>query len=91
MSHCLHSQLEREIPFETLSRMKPDHRADFLAVYGAHHTLGQMIAYQLIAQAARRKIAAVSLLLDRVEGKVNQKTSVEGSSDLVLRVIRADL
>lgn len=87
----LRSQLEREVPVKMLGRMQLDFRSDLSAVYGDHPTFGQMLAFQLISQAGKGEIAALSALLDRVEGKVTQKTSVEGSSDLVLRVFRADL
>ena len=73
------------------SLKNPPLRSELSAVYGEHPTFGQMLAFQLISQAGKGEIAALSALLDRVEGKVTQKTSVEGSSDLVLRVIRADL
>ena len=87
----LRSQLESDVPSGMLGSMHPEFRSNLLALYGNNPTFGQMLALRLISQAAEGEIAALSLLLDRVEGKVNQKTSVEGSSDLVLRVIRADL
>ena len=83
----LRSQLETAIPSEMLSRMKSEYREDFSAVYGDRPTFGQMIAFQLISQAARGDAAVLSLLLDRVEGKANQKNVREENNEVVFRVV----
>lgn len=81
----LKEQLEGPIPQSMLDAMKPGARQVFFDVYGANPTFGQMIAFKLIAISARGDMMAIRELLERVEGKVAQKTQLTGPEDGPIR------
>ena len=69
-------QLEKPIP----ATMRAQLPALFTEVYGENATFGQMLAYKVIAQAAKGDIQAMNTVLDRVEGKVRQNVGVSGEN-----------
>jgi hypothetical protein len=81
LTDYLKEQLEQEIPQSMLDAMKEVPRQVFLDVYVAKPTFGQMIAFKLVAMSAKGDVMAMRELLDRVEGKVAQKTQLTGLDD----------
>jgi hypothetical protein len=81
LTDYLKEQLEQEIPQSMLDAMKDGPRLVFLEVYGDKPTFGQMIAFKLVAMSAKGDVMAIRELLDRVEGKVAQKTQLTGLDD----------
>jgi hypothetical protein len=81
LTDYLKAQLEQEIPQSMLDAMKEGLRQVFLEVYGPNPTFGQMIAFKLVAMSAKGDVMAMRELLDRVEGKVAQKTQLTGLDD----------
>jgi hypothetical protein len=69
-------QLDKPIP-ESMKAKLPE---IFIEVYGKDATFGQMLAFQLIAQAVKGDMQAVKEVLDRVEGKVKQSVAMAGES-----------
>lgn len=80
-------QLERQIP--TVMRVKLP--AVFAQLYGESATFGQMLAFQMIAQAATGERRAMKEVLDRVEGKVTQQLASDEIDSIQLTVRRIDV
>jgi hypothetical protein len=85
LTDYLKEQLEQEIPKSMLDAMKEGPRAVFIEVYGPTPTFGQMIAFKLVQMSAKGDVMAMRELLDRVEGKVAQKTQLTGLDDEPIR------
>ena len=81
LTDYLKEQLEQKIPQSMLDAMKEGARAVFIEVYGPTPTFGQMIAFKLVAMSAKGDVIAMRELLDRVEGRVAQKTQLTGLDD----------
>jgi hypothetical protein len=81
LTDYLKEQLEKEIPQSMLDAMKEGLRTVFFEVYGPKPTFGQMIAFKLVQMSAKGDVIAMRELLDRVEGKVTQKTQLAGLDD----------
>lgn len=77
----LKGQLEELIPLTMLDAMKEGARTVFTEIYGDRPTFGQMIAFKLVQTSAKGDMMAMRELLDRVEGKVAQKTQLTGADD----------
>jgi hypothetical protein len=73
----LKDQLDKPIPEKMKAKLPPI----FVEVYGENATFGEMIAFKLVAMSAKGDIIALKELLDRVEGKVAQKTVHTGEDD----------
>lgn len=84
VSDYLKEQLEAPIPQAMLEAMKEAPRQLFCAIYGDNPTFGQMVAFKAIQQAMKGDVFALKELLDRVEGKVAQKTVLEGEVNVAL-------
>lgn len=61
-------QLDKEIPEAMKSKLPPI----FVEVYGQNPTFGDMLAFQLIATAAKGDMSAMNTVFDRIEGKTVQ-------------------
>lgn len=77
----LRQQLEDKIPQSMMDAMKEGPRAVFTEIYGPEPTFGQMIAFKLVQTSAKGDMFAMRELLDRVEGKVVQKSEVDLTID----------
>jgi hypothetical protein len=75
-------QLEKPIPAATRAKLPPI----FTEVYGDKATFGEMLAFKVIAQAAKGNMTAMNTVMDRVEGKVRQNVALTGDG-LVVRII----
>jgi hypothetical protein len=82
-------QLEKPIPAAMKAKLAPA----FAEVFGENATVGEMLAFKLIAQAAKGNMQAMNTIMNRVEGRVSEKVSLSGpeSEPVVFRVIRADV
>jgi hypothetical protein len=67
-------QLDKQIP-EAMRAKLP---ALFVAIYGENATFGEMLAFKLVQMSAKGDMPAMKELLERVEGKVPQKTQLSG-------------
>ena len=86
ISSYLRNQLELHIP----ESMKSEMPRAFSDLYGESATFGEMLAFKLIDRAAKGNLVALSLVLDRVEGKVTQKMAVD-AEPVVFRLVHCDL
>jgi Family of unknown function (DUF5681) len=77
----LREQLEGTIPKAMLEAMKEGARQVFFEIYGPEPTFGQMIAFKLVQMSAKGDLFAIREVLERVEGKVAQKTTLTGEDD----------
>jgi hypothetical protein len=82
-------QLEKPIPAAMKEKLPPL----FTEVCGEDATFGQMLAFKLVAEAAKGDMKAMNAILDRAEGKVRQNVGLSGPDEdaLTFRVIRVDI
>lgn len=74
-------QLDKPIPVSMRDKLPPI----FVEVYGQEPTFGDMLAFQLIATAAKGDISAMNMVFDRVEGKTVQ--GVQHMGEIITKLI----
>lgn len=83
---AVREQMDRPIPIAMLNAMQEAPRSVFLEVYGPEPTFAQMIAFKLVQSSARGEMCALKVLLDRTEGKVNQRTELSSERENPLAI-----
>jgi hypothetical protein len=83
------NQLNKPVPKEIVARMP----LTFSEIYGENATFGEMLAFKLVIQASQGDMRAMSILMERVEGKVTQNLAHSGGTEepIVFRVIRVNV
>lgn len=88
VTEYIKEQLERPIP-EAMRAKLP---ALFVELYGSQATFGEMLAFKMVQMSAKGDMFAMKELLERVEGKVTQKSELTGKDgeSLAFTLLRVD-
>lgn len=81
LSELVLMQLDKPIPASMKEKLPPI----FTEVYGPEPTFGDMLAFQLIATAAKGDMSAMNTVFDRVEGKTVQ--GIKMSGEVITKVV----